>query len=212
MENIKRDFNKAAATWDEEPKRVKLAGDVAGSIAENIPLTCGMDVLDFGCGTGLLTLNLQAQVRSVTGVDSSQGMLDKLRAKAESREFANISTLYKELDRGDVLNGNFHLVTSCMTLHHVRDIGPLLSKFYKIILPSGYIAIADLDLDDGQFHEDSTGVFHNGFDRVCLQRMFREAGFDDVNCITATSMIKPIAGGGSQEFTIFLMIGRKNEK
>jgi hypothetical protein len=32
----------------------------------------------------------------------------------------------------------------------VREIGP---QFYKIILPSGYVAIADLDLDDGQFHE-----------------------------------------------------------
>jgi len=209
MENIRRDFNKVAATWDEEPRRVKLAGDVAGSIAENIPLNSSMDVLDFGCGTGLLTLHLQPQVRSVTGVDSSQGMLVILRAKAESRGLANVSALHKELDRGDLLNGNFHLVTSCMTLHHVRDIGPLLGQFYEIILPFGYLAIADLDLDDGRFHEDSNGVFHNGFDRAWLQRMFREAGFADVSCITATSMIKPTAGGDSQEFTIFLMIGRK---
>jgi len=65
MENKTRDFNKAAATWDEEPRRLKLAGEVADAIAKSIPLTPSMDVLDFGCGTGLLTLNLQPGVRSL---------------------------------------------------------------------------------------------------------------------------------------------------
>jgi len=209
MENKTRDFNKAAATWDEEPRRLKLAGDVADAIAKSIPLTPSMDVLDFGCGTGLLTLNLQPGVRSITGVDSSEGMLDKLRVKTESLGLANVSAIYKDIDRGDVLDGDFHLVTSCMTFHHVRNTAALLDSFYKIILPSGYIAIADLDLDDGQFHEDSTGVFHNGFDRASLQRLFEETGFEDVTCRTAASMIKPVAGGGSREFTIFLMTARK---
>ncbi|MBL0226349.1 MAG: class I SAM-dependent methyltransferase [Geobacteraceae bacterium] len=209
METVTRDFNKVAATWDEEPRRVKLAGDIAVSIAQNIPLTPSMDVLDFGCGTGLLTLNLQPQVRTITGVDSSEGMLDKLRAKTERLELANVSAHYKNLDSGDILEGAFHLVTSCMTFHHFRDIESLLNSFYSIILPSGHIAIADLDLDDGQFHDDSTGVFHNGFDRAKLQRLFEKAGFVDVTCRTATSISKSTAAGALQEFTIFLMTARK---
>jgi len=209
MEIVTRDFNKVAATWDEEPRRLKLAGDVADSIAKNIPLTSSMDVLDFGCGTGLLTLNLQRHVRSITGVDSSQGMLEKLREKTEHLGVSNVAAVYKDMDKGDVLEGGFHLITSCMTLHHIKNIEPLLHIFYNCILPSGYIAIADLDLDDGQFHEDSTGVFHNGFDRTWLHQMLREAGFDNVNGITATSISKPTAGKGSQEFTVFLLTARK---
>jgi ubiquinone/menaquinone biosynthesis C-methylase UbiE len=209
METVKRDFNKFAATWDEEPRRVKLAGDIAVSIAKCVPLSPSMDVLDFGCGTGLLTLNLQPQVRTVTGVDSSEGMLDKLRAKSESLGLTNVSAQYKDLDSGDILEGEFHLVTSGMTFHHVRDIAALLRNFYSIILPSGYIAIADLDLDDGQFHENNTGVFHYGFDRAALQGLFEEAGFVDVSCRTATGIDKSAAGGGSREFTIFLMTARK---
>jgi ubiquinone/menaquinone biosynthesis C-methylase UbiE len=209
METVTRDFNKVAATWDEEPRRVKLAVDIAVSIAQNIPLDSSMDVLDLGCGTGLLTLSLQPQVRTITGVDSSQGMLDKLRAKYKSLGLANVSAHYKDLDSGDVLEGSFHLVTSCMTFHHVRNIKTLLNSFYTIILPSGYIAIADLDLDDGWFHEDSTGVFHNGFDRSSLQRLFEEAGFVDVTYRTATGISKPTADGGVREFTVFLMTARK---
>ena len=209
METVTRDFNKVAATWDEEPRRVKLAGDIADSIAQNVSLASSMDVLDFGCGTGLLTLNLQPHIRSITGVDSSEGMLDILRAKTESLVLVNVSAQYKDLDSGDALEGAFHLVTSCMTFHHVRDIEALLKRFYTIILPSGHIAIADLDLDDGLFHEDSTGVFHNGFDREALQRLFEKTGFVDVTFRTASSMTKTIAGGASREFTIFLVTARK---
>ncbi len=211
MEIVKRDFDKAAATWDEEPRRLKLASDVADSITENIKLSPDMDVLDFGCGTGLLTLKLQPFVRSVTGVDSSQGMLDVLKSKAERLGAANVIALLRDLDKDDVLDGGYHLVTSCMTLHHVKDTDGLIKALYKITLPDGYIAIADLDLDDGRFHDDSTGVFHNGFDRTMLQQIFIESGFVEVNCRTASSIIKPTSDGGTREFTIFLMTGRRSD-
>ncbi|MDD4138360.1 MAG: methyltransferase domain-containing protein, partial [Methanoregula sp.] len=75
MTGEKRDFDSAASTWDEDPGRVKMAHDVARAIRETVTLRPDMDVLDFGCGTGLLALNLQPHIRTITGVDSSQGML-----------------------------------------------------------------------------------------------------------------------------------------
>lgn len=66
----KRDFDKAAATWDEDPRRVKLAEDVAAAILREAVLSKDMDALDFGCGIGLVTLKLQPYVRSITGADS----------------------------------------------------------------------------------------------------------------------------------------------
>jgi precorrin-6B methylase 2 len=56
MSSEKRDFDKEAAAWDEQPARVQLAGDVAAAIVRQVTLRTDMDVLDFGCGTGLLTL------------------------------------------------------------------------------------------------------------------------------------------------------------
>ena len=50
----KRNFDTAASTWDEEPRRVKLAGNVAAAIIDTIQPNRTMDVLDFGCGTGLI--------------------------------------------------------------------------------------------------------------------------------------------------------------
>jgi ubiquinone/menaquinone biosynthesis C-methylase UbiE len=77
-------FDEAATTWDEQPRRVTLARAVADEITRQIPLSRDIDVLDFGCGTGLLTLALPPFVRSVTGADTSAGMLEVLRRKVRS--------------------------------------------------------------------------------------------------------------------------------
>ena len=99
-----------------------------------------MDVLDFGCGTGLLILTLQPLVRSMTGVDSSQGMLDVLNAKIKNQDLTQVKTPHRDLDKGDVLEGSYHLIVSSMTLHHIREIRPLLDKFSKACAPDGYLS------------------------------------------------------------------------
>jgi ubiquinone/menaquinone biosynthesis C-methylase UbiE len=209
MKDDKRDFDQVAASWDEEPGRVRLANDIAQAIREEIRLTADMDVLDFGCGTGLLTLNLQPLVRSVTGADSSQGMLDVLRSKIEKLGLPNVSPLYLDLDRGDVLEGSFHLVVSSMTFHHIKNIVPLLHQLHTVTLPGGHICIADLDTDGGKFHADNEGVFHFGFNRMEMRNDFIKAGLEDVRDRTAASILKPGQDGISREFTIFLITGRK---
>ncbi|NJL60142.1 MAG: class I SAM-dependent methyltransferase [Desulfobacteraceae bacterium] len=210
MNTEKRNFDKEAASWDENPTRVKLAHDVANAIGENIALTPASDVLDFGCGTGLLTLNLQPRVRSVTGVDSSSGMLDVFKTKIARQNLSNVRVMQIDLDKGDILSGSYQLVVSCMTLHHVKEIKPLLAQICGILTPSGILCIADLDPDDGQFHgADATGVFHPGFDGAELRKEFIHAGFDDVRDMTAAEVIKPISTGDLRRFTVFLMSGRK---
>ena len=94
MNTEKRDFDKEAAAWDEVPARVRLANDIVAAISDEIALTSNMDVLDFGCGTGLLTLRLQPVVRSITGVDSSQGMINVLNAKIDKQKLPNVRTRY----------------------------------------------------------------------------------------------------------------------
>jgi hypothetical protein len=66
-----------------------------------------------------------------------------------------------------------------------------------------------LDLDEGQFHDDNTGVFHFGFDRATLHKVFTDAGFDNVRDISAAEVVKPNINGEMRRFTVFLMIGQK---
>jgi ubiquinone/menaquinone biosynthesis C-methylase UbiE len=209
MNDDKRNFDKEAATWDEEPGRVRLADDVASAIREEIRLRTDMDVLDFGCGTGLLTLNLHPLIRSITGVDSSKRMLDVLRSKIKKLGLPDVSLRHLDLDRGDALEGSFHLVVSSMTLHHIKEIDPLLHQLHTVTLPGGHICIADLDPDGGKFHADNKGVFHFGFDRMEMRKYLIEEGFEDVRDRTAASILKTGQDGVARRFTIFLMSGRK---
>ena len=209
MSREKRDFDQEAASWDERPQRVKLAKDVADAIVRLGGVHPTMDVLDFGCGTGLLTLQLQPQVRSITGVDSSRGMLEILNGKISGRKLANARAVLCDLENGGALPGKYDLVVSSMTLHHIPEVAPLLAHFYGVLAPGGCLCIADLDDEGGRFHGDNTGVFHFGFERDVLRRCFAEAGFVNIVDDTAAEIVKNDDNGPPARFSVFLMAGKK---
>jgi ubiquinone/menaquinone biosynthesis C-methylase UbiE len=209
MYTEKRDFDKESASWDENPARVKLAQDVARAILSRISITREMDVMDFGCGTGLLTFQILPFVQHIIGVDSSPGMLDKFNRKAATLKMNNIKAVLVDLEKGDTLSGHFNLVLTSMTLHHLKEIKSLIRQFFRITAPGGYLVIADLDPDDGYFHGDNTGVFHFGFERSALSNILIDAGYRNVNDIDAAEVIKPHINGESKRFSVFLITGQK---
>jgi ubiquinone/menaquinone biosynthesis C-methylase UbiE len=204
----KRDFDKEAATW-ETPPRIKLASDVAGVMLKQLRLSRDMDVLDFGCGTGLIALQFAPHVRTVTGADTSKGMLDVFQNKAQRMSLNNIKSVLLSVTDGGGISGQYHLITSSMTLHHVQNIQKLLKQFHQVLLSGGQIAIADLDAEGGRFHDNNDGVFHFGFEREKLSRLFVEAGFSDVCSMTAGQMNKPGPDGRDRVFSLFLVTGGK---
>lgn len=209
MAEEKFDFDKKAASWDENPARVKLANDVAAAVLDEKILTPEMDVLEFGCGTGLLTVRLSPLVRSITAVDGSQGMLSVIDAKIEARGLKNIHTQLLDPSRGGILQGGYHAVLSGMVLHHVKETGPLIEQFYSVTLPGGHLILADLDPDEGKFHGENPTVFHDGFDRKLLGDILLRAGYSNVRDKTAAVVKKPAADGSVQAFSVFLITCRK---
>lgn len=209
MTSENKDFNAAAASWDEKPERVKLAGEVAAAIIRQVTPSKAMKAADFGCGTGLVSLRLQPLVASITGIDSSPGMLDILKAKIVQGKLTNIDTRLIDVEKGETLTGEYDLITSSMTLHHMRRPEVLLRQLSAALVPGGILAIADLEPDDGLFHDDNTGVFHHGFERAAVRAMFAEAGFADIQDSRATEMIKPGSDGSKRTFAVFLVSGRK---
>jgi tRNA (cmo5U34)-methyltransferase len=183
---------------------VRLARAVADEIARQIHLSHDMDVLDFGCGTGLLTLALQPLVRSVTGSDASSGMLDVLRQKVQAQGLANVETILLDREVPLSLDARFHLIVSSMALHHVANLAPLFSRFHEQLEPGGRVALADLDREDGSFHEDARDVFHLGFERSELQTLLAAAGFVGLDVTTATITRKE-----NRDYPVFLITGRR---
>ena len=205
----RKDFDKEAAQWDANPGRVKLAQDVADVMVREVLPAKDQDALDFGCGTGLVTLKLQPLVKSIMGVDSSPGMLDVLASKVRDRQIRNVRTQYVDLEHGGKVEGRYHLIVSSMTLHHVPDPAELIAQLADALLPGGTLAVADLDAEDGSFHGDNTGVLHRGFDRGLITGLFERAGLSAVRAVTAAVVEKEIEGKGRREFPVFLIMGKK---
>jgi predicted TPR repeat methyltransferase len=202
-----RDFDQKAVTWDDEPRRVKLAREVADGIIHAAQPTAAMDAMDFGCGTGLLTLLLQPHVRTIDGVDSSRGMLEVLERKVRGRGLANVRPLYCSVERGEHLEGPYHLIVSSMTLHHVPELAPLFKLFHDLLLPGGTLCLADLDKEDGTFHDDHTGVQHFGFERHDILKRLAETGFTGLRDDTV-AVIEKSVHDKTRNYPVFLICAK----
>ena len=197
-------FDARAKTWDEQPRRLQLAADIFAALEKQIPLQRDWSALDYGAGTGLLTLALAPRVRRVVAVDSSAGMLEVLAQKAEAGGFGRVETLLADFTRDPLPAGPFDLIASAMTLHHVADIAPLFRNFFKLLANGGRIALADLDAEDGTFHEHSDGIHHFGFDREVLSNQLAAAGFVDIRFAAAARIAR-----NSRVYPVFLATARK---
>ncbi|MDD2898324.1 MAG: class I SAM-dependent methyltransferase [Desulfuromonadaceae bacterium] len=187
-----KNFNDIALNWDEEPRRVKLAYDVATAITAAITILPEWDAADIGCGTGLVTLQLAPLFRSITGVDNSGGMLDRLSAKVQQSGISNVRTELCNLAVGELPAGTFNVVTSAMMLHHINDVKSLLILLKRILRPGGWIALADLSAEDGSFHDDPTGVFHLGFRENELTEWLESCGYATISVTAAATITKGI--------------------
>lgn len=196
-------FDARAQTWDEDPRRVRLAANIFAALSQQIPLRPDMSVLDYGCGTGLLTLALAPRVRHIVGVDSSPGMLDVLAQKANAANLNHVQTLCADFANGPAPSGSHDLVASVMTLHHVVETETLLRHFFALLAPGGHLALADLDTEDGSFHGHNNGIHHLGFNRETLALQLATCGFEDIRFSTAAHIVK------SRDYTVFLATAQK---
>jgi len=197
-------FDKAASTWDLADRRVLLARGVTEAIAARIRLSKDQRVLDFGCGTGLVTLAIGPLVGSITGADTSIGMLNTLAEKAKDQG-NEVHLKHLDAEGRMELGGPYDLIVSSMTLHHIADVPALFRRFVQHLSPCGQVALADLDQEDGTFHEDATGVHHHGFPREQIQRWLTEASFKQIQIETATVTSKE-----GRDYPVFLATAQRD--
>ena len=193
-------FASKAKDYDTLQRRLQTAKAIANKIKANINLTKDMHLIDFGSGTGLLLESLADNIGKFTAIDISPSMTTILREKSIPciLDIKELELTKEELDIK--VDG----IVSSMTIHHIKDVQAIFKKFYNMLKSGGFIAIADLDSEDGSFHSVDTGVEHFGFERNEFINFAKEAGFSNIKIDDATTISKP-----HKEFGVFLLTAIK---
>ena len=159
------------------------------------------------CGTGLLSFELRGDVGPITLADSSEGMLEVLRDKIAASGATNMTPMKLDLAADPLPADRFDLVYNLMTLHHIPDTERALRSFHALLRPNGWLAICDLDKEDGSFHDPGFDG-HKGFDRSVVEQKLRDLGCLDVYTVTAYELERE-RGGMKRVYPLFLLLGRK---
>jgi ubiquinone/menaquinone biosynthesis C-methylase UbiE len=197
-------FDERARTWD-TPERRARAEAVANAIRAAIPLTRDMRAIEVGAGTGLLGLALAGDVGELVLADPSAGMLEVAREKLAVHGDGRVSALHLDLLADPPPQPPFDLAVSLLVLHHLPDTAAALRAIRALLRPGGWLALADLETEDGSFHgPDAEGIYHHGFDPGRLAATAADAGFVDVSVRQATVIEKD-----GRQFTLLLLLGRR---
>jgi len=92
----------------------------------------GLDVLEVGCGTGLLLERFACFARSAKGIDLSPGMLDRARARG-------LDVLEGSATSLPFPDEQFDVACSFKVLAHVRDIRVALAEMTRVVRPGGHV-------------------------------------------------------------------------
>ena len=170
-------FDTAAKTWDTE-ETIKRNEAFAQAIAKHV-INQIEKMMDFGCGTGLLTSHFLNVADELVGIETSSGMLEQFSERFEGN--SNVKSLAINLENESLPSdvGPFDLIVTAMAFHHLKDPRAVLSLFKKHLTPAGRVFVIDLDEEDGTFHPDNEGmgVHHFGFSKITMESWSQEIGF-----------------------------------
>jgi tRNA (cmo5U34)-methyltransferase len=203
MENS---FDRKATTWDDNPRRIKMAEQVEAVLKAQVDFNKNMKLLDYGCGTGLLGFKFIDDVKEVTFCDSSEGMLEQVKKKIAYYEKNNAVVLNADFLK-DEINEKYDVITSMLVLHHVAELPKLIGVFNKILNEGGLFCWIDLETEDGSFHNDPT-IPHFGFDKDEMTALLVSQGFEPVLYYRKIQLIKETETG-TKAFPLFVFVSQK---
>lgn len=135
-------YGRTAPWWDRsDPLFRQLAALVPARLAyldaQVGPLT-GLEVLDLGCGGGLVAVPLARQGARVTGVDVAAGALEAARAQADAEGLA-LTLVQAPAQAVPLPDASVDVVICTDVLAHVDGPGRVVAEAGRLLRPGGVL-------------------------------------------------------------------------
>jgi ubiquinone/menaquinone biosynthesis C-methylase UbiE len=160
--DTKRWFGRWSNQYDRTLGSISFHRGLLDLVVRNARVKDGDQILDLGCGTGLLSLKCLQQARcSVMGADYSQEMLAILKDKIQKLKLKDkISLCLMDAASLKFKDRTFDKVVSSVALHHLKDKLPALKRVFRVLKPGGIFIIGEVDMDATGKHTDTKRLKH----------------------------------------------------
>lgn len=162
-----------AQGWDDNPDVIQYAQLAFDSLVKRYDVA-GLTILDFGCGTGLLSEKLAEAGAQVVSVDPSTKMIEILANK----KISQVQVLACEISPQTIaaeplLSNDFDLVVASSVCTFLPDFRTTLASIASLLKPEGVFVQWDW------MSSDANPNF--GFDRQTLLQAYERAGLSLVD-------------------------------
>ncbi|WOO39119.1 class I SAM-dependent methyltransferase [Anaerocolumna sp. AGMB13020] len=119
--------------WDSRlyDNKHNFVAEYGKSLLDYVPADKSQNILDLGCGTGLLTAELARKSGCVLGIDGSPDMIEKARKQYPELTFEVMDALELPFDH------KWDIIFSNAVFHWIADQELLLQKIHNSLKPSG---------------------------------------------------------------------------
>jgi ubiquinone/menaquinone biosynthesis C-methylase UbiE len=138
--------SKIAGDYDKEHQSFRDFKAEAEDIVEKLKIESEDVVIDFGCGTGLIALNMARYCKKVICVDISPEMLDILESKAIKQNITNIETHSKGFLTYQNEDAEADKIISKFAFHHLPDFWKSIAllKMANTLKAGGKLYLSDV--------------------------------------------------------------------
>ena len=184
-----------AAGWESEPTALLYADKALESLQEIVDIQ-SMSVLDFGCGTGLLSQKMSPLVKDIVALDSSEAMIEQL----DNKQLNNVEPVVDCLTRGLVamhpaFRHQFDLVVASSVCSFLPNYSDVVDIVYSLLNKGNYF----IHWDWFSEHDQEGGMTP----RHVLQ-VLSSVGFEEVEVTTPFSIETPRG-----KLTVLMAVARK---
>ncbi len=136
MHGSEKFWNRMSKKYD---KRAGKYGQVYTKTVEKTKSHLGPDdiVLDFACGTGIITTEIAENAKQVHAIDTSSGMIHEAETKAAERGIENIHFVQSDLFDERYDKASFDVILAFNILHLLDDTRKAVQRINELLKPGG---------------------------------------------------------------------------